>query len=300
MAQSAVLSIGSGSAAAKGTVTLNLDLASSTDVASVEWSLSYGADVVGLSVIPGGAALEAGKSVVCSGATCLAFGPNDTAIANGTLAVVTFQLAATVTGSNIPIQVVAVSAASPAAVPVPASGNTGSIAVLPRSTSVDRGRASASPPASGDASSTVASAAGRRPIPGPVILGLPGGENAMMFSRVDGSLAAPREASRLCSCSAHAIRPGEEAELQVTGLTGAAGSASTPVVLIGGVKAEVTFAGPLPGNPTVISGVEQIRVEQIRLVIPANAPAGDRIPVEIETGDGRSSNSLTIAVAARR
>lgn len=290
LAQTAVLSIGSGSASVKGTVTLNIQLAATTDVAAVEWSLSYSADIVGLSVVPGGAALDAQKSVVCAAATCLAFGPNDTPLANGTLAVVTFQLAASVSGPNIPVQLVGVSAASPTAVSIPASGNAGLITVLPRNPAVERGRASAAP----STSDSTTSVAERRPVPGPVVLGLPVGGNAMLFSRVDGALAAPPQVSRLCHCSTRAVRPGEEVVLYVTGL-GSAELSSIPEVLIGGVRAEVTFAGPASGYPP-----GDPRVDQINLAVPLNAPAGDRIGVRVQAAGGSSLDPVTIAIAGGR
>jgi len=131
LAQSVVLSIESGSAAPGETVAVAINIASTTSVAAVEWSFSYSGDIVGLSVVPGNSAQGAQKSVVCTGTTCLAYGRNTTSMTNGTLAVATFRLASKAPGPAIPIRIVGVSAASPAAAPIPASGGSGLITVLP-------------------------------------------------------------------------------------------------------------------------------------------------------------------------
>jgi uncharacterized protein (TIGR03437 family) len=61
-----------------------------------------------------------------------------------------------------------------------------------------------------------------------------------------------------------------------------------PTVLIGGVTAQVLFAGQAPGYP----GVNQINV-----VVPANAPTGNAVPLQIVSADGSvTSNTGTIAV----
>jgi adhesin/invasin len=60
----------------------------------------------------------------------------------------------------------------------------------------------------------------------------------------------------------------------------------TPVVTIGGISAQVTFSGLAPGY----AGLWQINAQ-----VPANAPTGDDIPVEIVFGT--TSNSVTMAIS---
>jgi len=63
---------------------------------------------------------------------------------------------------------------------------------------------------------------------------------------------------------------------------------STPVVMVGGITAEVQFAGQAPGYP----GVNQINV-----VIPESAPTGDHVSVQVSSADGSVlSNTATIAI----
>jgi uncharacterized protein (TIGR03437 family) len=71
--------------------------------------------------------------------------------------------------------------------------------------------------------------------------------------------------------------------------TGQSSSAnSTPTVLIGGVTAHVQFAGQAPDYPGV---------NQINIMVPANAPVGSAIPIQVVSADGTMmSNIATIAV----
>ena len=50
-----------------------------------------------------------------------------------------------------------------------------------------------------------------------------------------------------------------------------------PTVLVGGITADVKFAGQAPGYPGV---------NQINIVIPENAPTGDSVSLQVETTDG--------------
>ena len=61
----------------------------------------------------------------------------------------------------------------------------------------------------------------------------------------------------------------------------------TPSVTIGGVSAQVLFSGLGAG----FAGLWQINV-----VVPANAPSGDDLPVQISLG-GVTSNVVTMAVS---
>lgn len=61
-----------------------------------------------------------------------------------------------------------------------------------------------------------------------------------------------------------------------------------PAVFVGGIQAEVPFAGQAPGFPGVF---------QVNIVIPAAASPGDAVPLVIKSADGSvTSNTATIAV----
>jgi uncharacterized protein (TIGR03437 family) len=63
---------------------------------------------------------------------------------------------------------------------------------------------------------------------------------------------------------------------------------STPTVLVGGVTAQVQFAGQAPGYPGV---------NQINITVPENAPVGNAISIQIVSADGTTmSNTATVAV----
>ncbi len=63
---------------------------------------------------------------------------------------------------------------------------------------------------------------------------------------------------------------------------------ATPTVTVGGITAQVQFAGQAPGYPGV---------NQINIVIPENAPTGDQVPLQVVSADGSvSSNVASIAV----
>jgi uncharacterized protein (TIGR03437 family) len=65
-------------------------------------------------------------------------------------------------------------------------------------------------------------------------------------------------------------------------------SANTlPVVMIGGVSAPVAFAGLQPQFPGVY---------QLNVTVPANAPTGNAVPLQIQVGGVTSPASFTIAV----
>ena len=79
------------------------------------------------------------------------------------------------------------------------------------------------------------------------------------------------------------IRTGNFLSLYVTGLgTGS----QVPTVLVNGVNAAVSYAGPAPGFP----GLDQINV-----AIPVGVPAGLAVPVTVQSGD-RLSNTTTVTL----
>ena len=60
-----------------------------------------------------------------------------------------------------------------------------------------------------------------------------------------------------------------------------------PVVMIGGINAQVAFAGLQPQFPGVY---------QLNVTIPANAPTGSSVPLQIQVGGVTSPATFTIAV----
>ena len=75
--------------------------------AILQWTVEYPADVTGIDVSPGPAAVNAGKNITCSYlvsvATCVAWGENQTTIADGAVATATFQISAISRNSSIAI-----------------------------------------------------------------------------------------------------------------------------------------------------------------------------------------------------
>jgi len=114
----------------------------------------------------------------------------------------------------------------------------------------------------------------------------------------DSALAAP--SGTVAQIASHAAVPGTTLVLLATGLgatnpPGVTGNNSldtlrkanaATTVLIGNVPAQVTFAGLSP---------QFVGVDQINVVIPPNAPGGDAVPIQIQTG-GRTSASAAIAI----
>ncbi len=132
MAQSVALSVGSGSASAGSTTSLAINIASANgaQVSAVQWSFSYSTDIASLSVTPASSATGAQKSITCTGNTCIVYGMNNQAIADGPLAIVTATLASSPSGPAIPVQISLVTAASPSGVSIPATASSGAISVL--------------------------------------------------------------------------------------------------------------------------------------------------------------------------
>lgn len=133
LGQSVTLSIGSGSATAGATVSLPIDLSSSGGAlpAGLQWSFVYPSDITSVTVVAGPAAINAGKSITCSANTCLLLGFNNTAIADGTVATATFQIASSPSTTSIPVQISGVVASSAAGDSIPASGGSGTISLPP-------------------------------------------------------------------------------------------------------------------------------------------------------------------------
>src|ERR1700694_4671791 len=129
--QSVTLSIGSGSGMPGSTVALPINLTSTggAQAASLQWSFSLSSDITGVTVVAGTSATNAGKAVSCSGNNCLIAGFNSNSMADGTVAVATFQIAASPSSNPIPIQLTHVVASTTGGVSIPASGGSGAISL---------------------------------------------------------------------------------------------------------------------------------------------------------------------------
>ena len=137
--------------------------------------------------------------------------------------------------------------------------------------------------------------------PGIFTIPATGQGNAVLVNLADYSIAAPPGSI----AGAHPIPRGQTAYFYVTGLgamtpsiTDGSGACPTanglcnantmPTVLVGGVAAQVSFAGQAPGFPGVA---------QINLTIPQSAPTGSSVSLIVKSADGTvTSNAATIAV----
>ena len=131
LGQSIVLSLGSGSGTAGGTVTVPITVASTggAQTTGLEWTFSYSSDIKGVTVVQGAATSNAGKSLSCSGNNCLVAGINSTVIADGTVASATFQIAANPSSNPISIQLTSVVATTAGATSIPSGGGSGTISL---------------------------------------------------------------------------------------------------------------------------------------------------------------------------
>ena len=128
-AQGITLSIGSGTAAAGGSVSVPINLTSTggAQTSGFEWSFSFSSDITGVTVVAGSSTTNAGKILSCSGTKCLIVGFNATVIGDGPIAVATFQIAANPSSTAIPIQLTSVVASTADGASIPSSGVSGSI-----------------------------------------------------------------------------------------------------------------------------------------------------------------------------
>jgi hypothetical protein len=144
-AQTESLVLSSGTAAANGTIALNLTLSSPTgsEPASLQWVFTYtSSSISSIAVSVSGTAATAGKNVSCvptSGKlSCVAYGMNSTPIANGIVATVNVTLASGVTSASIGISnaVAASATGSTIAVTGTAGSITGTVTSSPTLTGV--------------------------------------------------------------------------------------------------------------------------------------------------------------------
>lgn len=151
----AVISLGSGTASKGGSVALSLSLATSSASQSgaLEWTLSYSAaDVTSVNLTAGSALTAAGKTLSCSSgsgyATCVAYGVNQNAISNGTIASATLNVSSSAPDSSISVALNPVVISNPAGSTISASGSGGSISLTSTLTGLTCASGSVAGPAS--------------------------------------------------------------------------------------------------------------------------------------------------------
>jgi uncharacterized protein (TIGR03437 family) len=126
------------------------------------------------------------------------------------------------------------------------------------------------------------------------------GGRGIAVNNTDGTLAWP--AGAVQGLTTHPAKPGDALILYATGLgpllepPPANGqnstdllrhTATTPQVLIGGISAQVLFSGLTP---------QFVGVNQVNVVVPDNAPAGDAVPIQLRMGGLTSTDKVTIAI----
>ncbi len=139
-AQMGALSLSSGSGAPGASVTLSLSFqANGTQPAAMQWDFTYSrtdlSPAAGTYFTTGGAASAAGKQVSCNAVSpgdvrCLAAGLNATAITNGVIATITFQIKST-TDTSSPVSVTNVTGSDGLGNNVAIGGAGGTVTINP-------------------------------------------------------------------------------------------------------------------------------------------------------------------------
>jgi uncharacterized protein (TIGR03437 family) len=137
--------------------------------------------------------------------------------------------------------------------------------------------------------------------PGIFTLNSEGTGQAVLVNLADNSIAGPSGSSP----GAHPILRGQPAYFYITGLgamtpsvadgsgscpaaNGLCNAKAQPAVFVGGIQAQITFAGQAPGYPGV---------SQINLAIPSTVSPGSSVSLIVKSADGTvTSNTATIAV----
>ena len=133
--QSGSLTLSPGAVPAGGSTVMNLSWSSTSQVAALEWTISYPAgSISSVGAAAGAASTSAGKTVSCApGASgqyhCIASGMNSNAISNGVVA--TINLTTTSAAATMPIGIVSPVAASSTADPVTITGAGATLTIQP-------------------------------------------------------------------------------------------------------------------------------------------------------------------------
>ncbi len=128
---SVTLSLSSGTAGPGGVVTLDLSIASTGGdlPTQVQWTFSYGSDLILAGVAIGAAAVAASKSLSSAGDLSLVWGINITPIGDGVLATATFHVAAIPSGSSAVVFINSVSVSDANADPLTTSSTPGTVTI---------------------------------------------------------------------------------------------------------------------------------------------------------------------------
>lgn len=130
---SVTLSLASGTSSPGGIITLALSIASTGGdlPTQVQWVFSHTADVSLASVAIGAAGVAASKTLSQGGNLMLVWGVNQTAIADGILANVTFRVSAFPTGNSTTISITSIVVSDADANTLTSVGSSGTIDIIP-------------------------------------------------------------------------------------------------------------------------------------------------------------------------
>ncbi|HLN00334.1 MAG TPA: cohesin domain-containing protein [Bryobacteraceae bacterium] len=138
LAQGDKLSLSQGPATSPETVSLNVQLQSSSgqQAAGIQWTLSYSpADFTAIQVTAGPTAIAAGKSVSCAGTSaayeCLVVGVNSNTIPDGVLAVISLTVSRSASDTTSFVQLQNPIAASPSGLSIPISAAGLAVTITP-------------------------------------------------------------------------------------------------------------------------------------------------------------------------
>ena len=135
-AQDVTLSITAGPVMAGGKATAAISLVSSGPVkpAALQWTLNSSAGMTDIAFGSSSGAVAAGKSIRCSSSVnssvCLLYGLNGTALSDGAVATVTFDLPSTVPGNSISLEINNVVASTGDGQPISSEGRGTTVQVI--------------------------------------------------------------------------------------------------------------------------------------------------------------------------
>jgi hypothetical protein len=165
LAQTASLSLASGSGARGSVVNLNLSLTSTvSQPAAVQWTVTYlTSDFSALTVTAGAVATAAGKSISCNNTSgvskCVVYGVNSNTMASGVVATLAFTISGSTTNTSSAIQVTNQTSATLAGLAMTSSASGSTVTILPTVTGISCTPDSVIPPAPSTCLVTISSAA---------------------------------------------------------------------------------------------------------------------------------------------